>query len=316
MRVAVLGAGAIGSYFGAKLATGGADVTLLARGAHLIALQERGLTIREDGSESHHRVPATDDPADVGPVDAVLFCVKSYDTATAAAGLGPILREGTAVISLQNGVDNEETIADVIGWPHVVGGAAYILAGIPGPGVVAAGGPRRIVVGEWAGGPPSDRVTALVDACHQGGIDATAASDVRAAKWEKFILLAAFSGMSATVRLGLGEIAAAPAARSMLRELMLEVWRVGRAAGVGLGDDIVDRQFALVLGQAPDATASLHHDLVAGRRMELEALQGAVLRIGRHHGIPTPWLAATYAILEPWARRNSRPLAERPRIPG
>jgi 2-dehydropantoate 2-reductase len=314
MRIAVLGAGAVGAYYGARLAAGGADVHLLARGATLAALREHGLTIEEPERTTRHDLPATDDPAAVGPVDVVLFCVKSFDTATAAR-LGPLLGPGTAVVSLQNGIGNEAEIAAAVGWPRVVGGSAYILAGFREPGVLVAGGPRRIVIGEWAGGPPSARVTALAEACARGGIEAAVAPDVQAAKWEKFILLVAFSGMTASVRLGLGEIVEAPAARDMLRAIMTEVAAVGRASGVTLADDLVERQMALLLAQDAQATTSLQHDLASGHRMELEALQGALVRLGERHGVATPWTRAAYAILQPWARRNARPPAGRPPIP-
>ena len=156
---------------------------------------------------------------------------------------------------------------------------------------------------------------AILEVCERGGIDAVAAADVRVAKWEKFTLLAAFSAMSASTRLGIGEIRDAPAARHMLHELMHETWLVGRADGVDLAGDLVDRQFALLTGQDADAAASLRHDLIAGHRMETEALQGAVIRLGRKYGIATPWMDAAYAILEPWARRNARPAAERAPLP-
>ena len=315
LRVAVFGAGAIGAYYGARLAEGGADVSLIARGPHLAALRERGLIIVTAERTSEHRLFATDDPAEIEPVDVVLFCVKSYDTDATAAHLEPLLRDGTAVVSLQNGVDNEERIAAAIGWEHVLGGSAYILAGIREPGVVTAGGPRRIVFGEWAGGEPSARVRRILEACERGGIGAAAAPDIRVAKWEKFTLLAAFSAMTATVRLGLGEIRDAPAAKAMLHTLMTEVWAVGRADGVNLADDLVERQFGLLTSQVSEATSSLFRDLVTGHRMELEALQGTVVRLGRRHGVPTPWMDAAYAILQPWAARNALPPVDRGPIP-
>jgi len=316
MKVAVFGAGAIGAYYGARMSEGGAEVGLIARGANLAALRGRGLTIVAPERTSTHDLLATDDPADIGPVDVVLFCVKSYDTEAGTARLVPLLRAGTAVVSLQNGVDNEEKIAAAIGWPQVLGGAAYILAGMREPGVVEASGPRGIVFGEWAGGEPSARVRAILEVCERGGIDAVAAPDVQVAKWEKFTLLAAFSAMTATVRLGLGEVRDAPAAKAMLHALMTEVWTVGRADGINLADDLVARQFALLMSQVPGATSSLYHDLVTGHRMELEALQGTVVRLGRKHGVPTPWMDAAYAILQPWAQRNALPPDDRAPIPG
>jgi 2-dehydropantoate 2-reductase len=310
-----MGAGAVGAYYGKRLGDGGADVTLIARGRHLEAIRTDGLTIVEPEGTTTTRIKATDDPATVGPVDVVLFCVKSYDTEDAAARLGPMVGTGTAVVSLQNGIDNVDRIAAAIGAEHVVGGAAYILAAVNRPGVVDAGGPRQIVIGELAGGPPSDRVQAIVDVGARAGLKVIASPDVRVALWDKYTLLVAFSAMTAAIRLPIGAIREAPAARAMLGAIMTEVWTIGRAAGVALADDLVARQMDLLLSRADDATASLYHDLVTGHRMETEALQGAAIRLGREHGVPTPWLDAAYAILEPWTIRNNRPAEERTAVP-
>jgi 2-dehydropantoate 2-reductase len=303
LRVAVFGAGAVGAYYGARLADGGADVSLIARGRHLAALLSDGLTVVEPEATRTYRLPAVDDPAEIGPVDVVLFTVKSYDTAEAATRLGPLLDDGTAVISLQNGIDNEDRIAAVIGMQHVVGGAAYILGAIREPGVVDAAGPRSIVIGELSG-PPTDRVRAIRDVGARAGLEVDLADDIRVALWEKYTLLVAFSAMTGTIRLPIGAIRDAPAARAMLRALMTEVWTVGRSAGVALTDGLVDQEMNRLLSQHDGATTSLYHDLVTGHRMELEALQGAAIRIGREHGVPTPNLDAAYAILQPWALRN------------
>jgi 2-dehydropantoate 2-reductase len=306
MRVAVYGAGAVGGYLGARLAAGGADVTFIARGAHLEALRQRGLTlVTPEGERSAHAVRATDDPAEIGPVDVVLFLVKSYDTDAAAARLAPLLRAGTAVLSLQNGIDNEERIAAAIGARHVLGGAVYILAAIVEPGVVRSGR-ARIVVGELEPGPPSERVKQLVDTARAGGIVAEASTDVRIVKWEKYVLLVGFSAVTAATQLTLGDVRASEAATEMMRAVMSEAWQVGRALGIPLADDLVDRQHALVLAQKDTEATSLRHDLVTGHRMELDALQGTLRRLGRETGIATPWTDAAYAILEPWAIRNAR----------
>ncbi len=305
MRIAVFGAGGIGAYYGSGLASGGADVHLVARGAHLEALQRDGLTIETPEGTVRQHLHATADPMEIGPVDVVLFCVKSYDTETAAPALRPLLEPDTAVISLQNGIDNETKIAAAIGWQHVLGGSAYIFAAVRSPGVVVASGPRSIVFGEWTGGDPSSRVQAILEAAAAGGVTAATTPDIQAAKWEKYVLLAALSSVSAATQLPLGDIRRSSAAVGMLRDLMTEVWAVGRASGVHLDDGLVDRQFALVMAQGHDSKASLQTDLVAGRRMEIDALQGATLRLGRELGVPTPKMAAVYAILEPWAIRNA-----------
>lgn len=307
MKVAVFGAGAVGGYLGACLARGGAEVSFIARGAHLAAMRERGLTlVTPAGERSNVAVSATDDPAEIGPVDIVLFLVKSYDTGAAAPRLLPLIGEGTGVISLQNGIDNEARIAAAIGEDHVLGGAAYILAAIEAPGVVRSGH-ARIVVGELLPGPPSERVTRFVEAANAGGgIEAQAGMDVRVTKWEKYVLLVAFSAVTAASQLTVGDIRGSEAASAMLRAIMAEAWSVGRAIGIPLADDLVDRQHALVLKQKDDEGSSLRHDLLTGHRMELEALQGTLRRLGRETGIETPWTDAAYAILQPWAIRNER----------
>jgi 2-dehydropantoate 2-reductase len=363
MRIAVYGAGAVGGYLGAKLAEGGSDVTFIARGAHLEALRERGLTIvTPEGERSHHVVHAVGDPAEVGPVDAVLFLVKSYDTEEAAARLAPLLKADTAVLSLQNGIANEERIAAAIGPSHVLGGAVYILAAITEPGIVRSGkarivigelqpgpptervqrlvaaaqaggiaaaigpghvlggavyilaaitepgvvrsGKARIVIGEMQPGPPTERVQRLVAAAQAGGIAAEASSDVRVVKWEKYVLLVAFSAVTAATQLTIGDVRASKAASDMMRAVMTEAWQVGRALGIPLADDLVDRQHALVMAQKDSEATSLRHDLLTGHRMELDALQGTLRHLGRANGIATPWTDAAYAILEPWAIRN------------
>jgi 2-dehydropantoate 2-reductase len=315
LRIAVFGAGAVGAYYGKRLADGGADVALIARGRQLEALRGDGLTIVEPEGTTTTRLEATDDPAEIGAVEVVLFCVKSYDTDEAARRLGPLLSDHTAVVSLQNGIDNEERIAAAIGREHVVGGAAYILAAVREPGVVEAGGPRQIVIGELEPGPPSERVARIVDIGKAAGLTVVAAPDIRVALWEKYVLLVAFSAMSASVRLGIGAIRDAPAARAMLGSIMTEAWTLGRASGVRLADDLVERQMELLLSRNDDAAASLYHDLVTGHRMETDALQGAAIRLGRSLGIPTPSLDAAYAILEPWTLRNARRAEERDPVP-
>jgi 2-dehydropantoate 2-reductase len=306
-RVAVFGAGAVGSYLGSRFAAAGAEVHLVARGAILEALRMNGLTIvAPDGTTTSSPVQATDDPASIGPVDFVVFGVKSYDTEAAAPRLLPLLGPETAVLSFQNGIDNEAKIAAAVGDERVIGSAIYILAAMQAPGVVRSGA-ARLVVGELRPGAPSERVLRLVELAKAGGIAASAVDDVRIAKWEKYVLLVAFSAVTAATQLTVGDVRRSAAASGMLRAVMHEAWSVGKALGVPLGDDLVDRQHALVLAQADGEGTSLRHDLLAGRRMELDALQGTLSRLGRETGVPTPWTDAAYAVLEPWAIRNAAP---------
>jgi 2-dehydropantoate 2-reductase len=305
MRVAVFGSGAVGSYLGSRFAAARADVHLIARGAHLEALRERGLTLITPEGISTTSVWATDNPASIGIVDLVLFCVKSYDTESAADKLAPMIGPQTMVMSIQNGIDNESKIAERIGAEHVLGAATYILSAIESPGVVRSG-PARLLIGELRPGPRSERVTSLVEVARTGGIDAIAVADIRRAKWEKYVLLVAFSAVTAATQLTVGDIRRSRAASDMLRAIMTEASSIGRALGVPLDDELVDRQHRLVLAQADDEGTSLRHDLLTGHRMELDALQGTLRRLGRETGIATPWTDAAFAILEPWAMRNDR----------
>lgn len=305
-RVAVFGAGGVGGYFGGRLALAGADVHLIARGEHLRALRERGLRVRSVAGDFEVRLPATHDPAEVGPSDYVLFCVKSYDTESAAARLTPLLREGTAVLFLQNGIDNEEKLAAAIGREHVMGGAAFIFSTIAEPGVIEqTGGPRRLVFGEMDGGR-SARGERLLRLCEEAGVDAAIADDVRVVLWDKFVLICGTAGMTAATRLPLDEIRAVPESWELFRRLLHEVWLVGRAEGVALADDTVDRHASFAESVEPGFLSSLYYDLVHGKRLELDALHGTVLRLAARHGIATPMCEAVYAVLRPFALRAER----------
>jgi 2-dehydropantoate 2-reductase len=307
VRIAVVGAGGVGGYFGGRLALAGQEVFLIARGEHLDAIRREGLRVRSVAGDFEVRTPASDDPADVGPVDCVLFCVKSYETEAAAAPLGPLLRDDTAVVSLQNGVDNEDILARVLGGQHVVGGVAFIFSAIAEPGVIVqTGGPRRILVGELDGSP-SDRVERLVSTCLAAGIDAEARADIRLALWDKLAFICAQAGMTAAVRLPIGEIREVPESMEMFRRIVEEVRTVAAAEGVKLEEDAMDRHEAFARSLEPGSFSSLHDDLVRGNRMELEALHGSVVRRARVHDVPVPACEAVYAILRPWAVQNERP---------
>jgi 2-dehydropantoate 2-reductase len=301
MRVTVVGAGGIGSYFGGRLARSGVDVRLLARGRHLRALRDNGLRISGVRGEFAVDVPATDDPADIGPCDVVLFCVKSYDTESAADLLLPLLHSTTAVVSLQNGVDNEEKIAGRIGPGHVMGGAAFIFASVVEPGVVRdAGGPGSLLFGELDGSR-SARGEALAAACENAGIPAELVTDIRVRLWDKFAFICAQAGMTACTRLPIGEIRAVSESWAMFRALVDEVLAVGAAEGVDLPSDIAPRIARFALDLPAGGFSSLHDDLVHGRRLEVEALHGFVARRSRAHGLPAPMTEAVYALLKPHA---------------
>jgi 2-dehydropantoate 2-reductase len=304
MRIAVYGAGGVGGYFGGRLAQAGADVRLIARGAHLRALRGHGLRVRSIKGDFAVAVPATDDPADIGPCDYVLFCVKSFDTEAAAARLGPLLGDGTAVVSLQNGVDNEEKLARVVGDHHVMGGVAYIFAGITEPGVVVhTGGSTSIVFGELDG-HESARARQLLASCQQAGFGAELSPAITTVLWAKLAFICAQAGMTAAVRLPIGEIRSVDAAWAGFQRLVQEVCAVAAADGHPVPPTA--QEGIVTAGQTvePGSFSSLHDDLVAGRRMELEALHGFVVRRASEHGVPVPMSEAVYAILKPWAVRN------------
>jgi len=230
----------------------------------------------------------TDDPAEAGPCDVILFCVKTVANAAAIPAIAPMVGPGTAIISLQNGVDNEEQLAARYGEERVMGGAAYIFTSLDGPGVVRQiGGPRRLVFGEMGGGP-SPRGERILKTLLGAEINAELSEDIETELWTKFIFICGVSGMTALTRSPLAEIMAYEGTRRMMREVMREACRVGRAKGVRLPEGADEDRFRFIDQQNPASKGSLCHDLEAGRRLEIDALCGALSRIGREVGVPTP----------------------------
>jgi 2-dehydropantoate 2-reductase len=300
MKIGVVGAGGVGGYYGARLASAGAEVGLIARGDHLAAIRERGLQVRADDGDFTVRLAASDDPAEIGPCDTVLFGVNSYDTDRAAALLGPLLSPETGVLSLQNGVDNEERIASRTGPEHVLGGVSFILAHIAEPGVVEQiGSVRRVIFGELDGAR-SERVTRLLAEFQKAEIDTELADDIRVVLWDKFAYLCALAGLTAATRLPIDKLLAVPETRNLFRDVVREVALVARAEGIELAEDIVDQKTAFAETLGPDSYSSLHHDLVTGHRLELDALHGELTRRAARHGIPVPVSEMIYSLLRPW----------------
>lgn len=305
MRFGVIGAGGVGGYFGARLANAGHQVGMVARGRHLAALREDGLRVQSILGDTTADVVATADPAELGVCDVVLVCVKAYDTEPVARLLHPLLGDTTTVISLQNGIDNEERLAAVIGPEHVVGGAAYIFSSITEPGVVAhTGGPARLVFGEMDGSR-SGRVERLLAACRDAGIEAEVPPDMRVVLWTKFAFICATAGMTAAVRLPMGDIRDCDESWSMFGRIVAEVVELARAEEVPVAADAVEQVLRLCERVDAGAFSSLHHDLVAGHRMELEALHGTVVSRARSAGVAVPACEAVRAILSPWAARTA-----------
>ncbi len=301
MHIVVMGAGGIGGYFGAKLARSGEAVTLIARGEHLAAIRRDGLRIRStvDG-ECVVRPAAVEDPAGLPAADLVLFCVKSFDTEAAVERIRPIVGPETAVLSLQNGVDNEDKIDALLGPGHAMGGVAQVFAVIERPGVITHHFAGRIIFGELDG-RRSPRAERLLAAFERAGINVELSTDIRRALWEKYALICAVAGMTAITRETIGTVRETPECWRMFRAIVDEVTAVARVSGVALAPDAVDAVLKLAQGIAAGNRASLAQDLLQGRRLELEALHGHAVRLGERLGVPTPAVFAVYAALKPHA---------------
>jgi 2-dehydropantoate 2-reductase len=305
-----MGSGALGSFFGSLLARAGLEVTFIARGAQLEALRARALLVKSAVvGDFSVPVAATDDPGEVGPVDLVVVGVKTYDLDAAAVQLRPMVGPETAVLSLQNGIDATDRIAHVVGAEAVLAGIAYVLAGLEAPGVVKHTAQGKIILGEPNGGL-TPRVERVAEVLRQAGIACDTASDVRVPLWEKFVLLAGTAGLTALTRLPFGPIRECAESSELLRAAMREADEVGRARGVPLPQGLVDRHWAMIVGLPAAGQSSMLQDLRAGRRLELESLNGAVVRLGREASVPTPVNFAVYAALKPYA--NGPPAALAP----
>ncbi len=297
MRIGIMGSGGVGGYFGARLAQGGADVTFVARGAHLAALRSEGLRI--EGPEPIHlpRVRAVEDPAEAGPQDVVMFGVKIWDTPGAVELVRPMVGPDTTVISFQNGVLKDEDMRAAFGPERIMGGVAYIAATIDRPGVIRQTGPmQRLIFGEFDG-TRSGRAEVFLAACLKGGINAEASADIRREIWQKYVFLVGLSGTTTSMRSRIGPIRQNPQTRAFLRDVMAEVVAVGRALGVNLDPDFADQRLAFADKVAADMTSSMHHDLERGNRLEVPWLAGGVVRLGREAGVPTPLNRAIFDIL-------------------
>ena len=306
MKIAAMAAGAVGGYFGARMAAAGHDVTFIARGAHLDAIRADGLTLESSLGNLHLKnAKVTADPADVGPVDIVLFAVKLWDTEIAAAQARPLMGPNTRLITVQNGVDSVERIAPILGADQVAGGIAYIATVIERPGVVAH-------TSQFAGmrcgrvdGKPDPMLDAFADAAKSASIDIATSSAINPDRWRKFTFLVALSGMTSATRQPIGVTMADPDMKRFFRQLMEEVVAVGRASGVDLGNSFVDEQMKFAEGVPAGMKASMAHDLERGNRIELDWLAGKVVELGRKLKVPVPANEAVYALLKPY--RLGRP---------
>jgi len=305
MRIAILGSGAVGGYYGAKLARSGQDVTFIARGRHLAAIRDRGLEVRSPMlGDFTARARAEEDTARVGPVDLVIFTVKAYDNAQALPLLRPMVGPDTTVLTLQNGVDSAGEVAAVTGEAHVLGGTTYIATALAAPGVIEQTGThRRIVFGEVFGQLPrlSDRVHPILEALLAADIQAEAVGDGRVPIWEKFIFLVSLAGFTGATRLPIGPVWADPFVREQFLNGCREIETLARAEGVPVATDRIDQIIGYVPTIPGSMRSSLLIDLAQGKKIEVEALQGAVVRRAAIAGVPVPIMSTLYALLKPFA---------------
>ncbi|HVK33917.1 MAG TPA: 2-dehydropantoate 2-reductase [Burkholderiaceae bacterium] len=298
MRIAMMGSGGLGGYFGARLCQGGAaEVHFVARGRHLQAMREHGLRIEGPAAVHIPRVSATDDPGEIGVVDFVLVGVKLWDTEAALEQMRPLVAPSTTIISFQNGVLKDQYLRAAFDASQLMGGVGYVATTIDQPGVIRQTGPmQRLIFGEFDGSR-SPRGQRLLEACLAGGINAELSEYILREIWQKYVFLVGLSGTTTTIRKRIGPIREHPQTRAFLLDLMREVVAVGRAHGVDLEEDYAERRLKLADDVAYDMTSSMHHDLERGNRLEVRWLAGGVVELGHQKGVPTPLNRAVADIL-------------------
>jgi 2-dehydropantoate 2-reductase len=307
MRIVAFGSGGVGGYFGARLAAAGEDVAFIARGRHLEAMRRDGLRVVSPKGDLHlPRVHATDDPASLGAADVVLFTVKLYDAEPSAAQLGALIGPDTAVITFQNGVEAVDIVARHVGRAHAVGGVAYVAAVISEPGVIRHTALEKLIFGE-GDGTLSPRLTALAEAGGRAHVDMVASARIEYDLWAKFARLATFSGITALTRLPIGPIRADAGLFALVPKGIAEVIAVGKARGVALDDAVLHDALQMMKSMPDGGKSSMLEDLERGRQLELPWLSGAVVRLGREAGVPTPTHEFIATALGPWVQGN--PLA-------
>ena len=310
MRFAILGSGSVGGYFGAKLSRAGQDVTFIARGAHLEAIRSKGLDVKSARlGDFNVRAPVESDTARVGPVDVVMVSVKAYDNLTALPMLTPLMGSNTVVLTLQNGVDSVDEVAAVVGQPRVLGGTTYVATALEGPGlIVQTGVHRSIIFGEVSGDTVriTPRVQSIADVLATADIQVTPVPDARVPIWDKFVYLVAFSGFTGAARTPIGPVWKNPLAKEMFYACSREVAAIAQAEGVRISANRFDTLKEYMENIPPTTRSSLLIDLEQGKRIEVEALQGAAIRRATKHGLPTPIISTLYSVLKPWEQGPPR----------
>jgi 2-dehydropantoate 2-reductase len=299
MRIAVMAAGAVGGYFGGRLAAAGHDVSFIARGAHLEAIRKNGLKVESPLGNLHlANVNATPDPGEVGLVDIVLFAVKLWDTEIAGQAARPLVGPNTRLITLQNGVDSVERLAPILGAERVVGGAAFIATVISAPGVISHTSQFAKMICGRIDGKPDAQLGAFTAASKEAGIDIAQSDDINRDRWEKFAFLVGLSGATGATRMPIGPILADADTRALFLSLMQEVIAIAGAKGVTLKPGFLEDRMKFAAAAPAGMKASLLHDLERGNRIEIDWLAGKVVALGRELGVPTPTNAAVYAVLK------------------
>jgi len=306
VRIAIVGSGGVGGYFGGRLAAAGSDVFFVARGAHLKALRTSGLRIESPKGNLHlTTVKATDDPSTIGTADVVLFAVKLYDARSAARLLPPLIGSDTVVVSLQNGVDSVDILAGVVGRAHVAGGAAYVAAVIAEPGMIRHTAMDHLIFGELDG-KKTPRLEALLDACRSARFEATLSTQIEVDIWSKFVGLSVFSGMTAVTRSPIGRLRDDPDLSAMIQAACLEGMAVAHAKGVPIEARVFDKIMTMMQTLPPQAKSSMLEDLERGKPLELPWLSGAIVRIGREVGVETPIHRFVATVLKPHVDGSGR----------
>jgi 2-dehydropantoate 2-reductase len=306
MKIAIIGSGGVGGYFGARLAASGQDVTFVARGAHLETMQKKGLKVLSALGDLHlPDVKATSDTKVIGPVDVVMIAVKLWGTEQAATAAKPLIGPNTVAVSFQNGVVAVETLLPILGKAHVMGGVSNIAALIEEPGVIRHNGNMANLFFGELDGKPSPRSQALQVACKIANVQAELVSDINKAIWEKYVRLVTLSALTSLTRMPVGPLRADPDTRALMQQVMEEVVAIGKAKGVKFDADLVTDQMAKVDTYPATMVASMCGDLRRGNRLELPWLSGMVAQFGKELGIPTPANQFVYAALKPFA--NGRP---------
>lgn len=302
MKIAVIGSGGVGGYFGARLAAAGHDVTFVARGTHLDAMRKSGLRLDAELGPLHlDPVRVVADAAEIPAADAVLFAVKMRDTESAAESLRPLVKKGASVFTFQNGVESAERVGRIVGPGNVVPGVARIGSHISAPGVIKQIGTFCRLEFAERDGKPSPRTTALFEACRRAGFDAVVPKNIQREVWMKFGMLAPLSGMTALTRTSIGPLRANAQSRALLEALVKETVAVGMALHGGLRSSDVDDLIKLIDGFPSGLMASMAHDLLAGKPIEIDGLSGAVARLGKQCGVPVPTHAFIAQALAPFA---------------